>query len=243
MTFFNYLVEQFSIHSNLLPRAFSSISSHELNQHFTAIHALYMTNLNFKDFSDMSDLGWAYYPIPDKGNNFKNIADGFFYNRITNDFITMQFKYRITDSLMYPHQRDIHNLILNYHPTSHFIEVGFSKHLIYQRQVDIFNIYNPSRHIILRDYSQRYGIISEIDKKMIDNVFCWYINYFNHEDYMKALLNYHDHIKPLQSVHIPKCACELDSYQISETINLYSTASFKQHLVQNLTGLPLDQCK
>jgi len=152
----------------------------------------------------------------------------------------MQFKYR-TESIL--HTLKIKQLILNYHPTSHFIEVGYSKNIIYQNQVDVFNIYNPSHQLILRDYSQRYGIISESQKIMIDNVFCWYINYFNHDDYIKALLNYHDHIKPLQSVHVPSCACGLDSYQLSETINLYSTASFKQHLIQNLTGLPLEKCK
>ena len=84
----------------------------------------------------------------------------------------MQFKYRITDSLMYPNQRDIHNIIVNYHPTSHFIEVGFSKHIIYQNQVDVFNIYNLSSQLILRDYSQRYGIVSESHKLMVNNVFC-----------------------------------------------------------------------
>ena len=73
---------------------------------------------------------------------------GFFYNRITNDFITMQFKYR-TNSILHP--LNVKDLILNYHPTSNFIEVGYSKYFIYQNQVDIFNIYNPFRQIILRD--------------------------------------------------------------------------------------------
>jgi len=240
MTFFNYLVEQFSIHRNLLPDTFRFITPHELNQHFSCIHALYMTNLNFTDFSNMSDLGWAYYPILDKGNHFKNIADGFFYNRITNDFITMQFKYR-TNSIL--HARDLNNFILNYHPSSHFIEVGYSKHFIYQKQVDIFNIYNPSRQIILKDYSHRYGIVSDSHKLMADNVFSWYINNLNNRDYIHALNNYHSNIKPLTSVHIPNCACGLDTYQLHTHLNDYSTASFKQYLVETLTGLPLDQCK
>ena len=60
---------------------------------------------------------------------------------------------------------------------------------------------------------------------------------------MSALNNYHNHIKPLNSVHIPNCACGLDSYQLSVPINNYSTASFKQHLIQNITGLPLEKCK
>jgi len=240
MTFFNYLLEQFSIHKNLLPDAFRFITPHELNQHFSCIHALYMTNLNFTDYSDMSDLGWAYYPIPDRGNTFKYIPDGFFYNRITNDFITMQFKYR-TNSILHPLK--VKDLILNYHPTSHFIEVGYSKHFIYQKQVDIFNIYNPSRQIILKDYSHRYGIVSNSHKLMADNVFCWYMDNFNNLDYMKALDNYHNNIKSLTDVHIPSCACRLDSYQLDSHLNTYSTASFKQYLVQTLTGLPLDQCK
>jgi len=81
----------------------------------------------------------------------------------------MQFKYR-TNSILHPlHVKD---LILNYHPTSHFIEVGYSKHFIYQKQVDIFNIYNPSSHLLIKDYSERYGIVSESHKLMVNNVFC-----------------------------------------------------------------------
>ena len=66
---------------------------------------------------------------------------------------------------------------------------------------------------------------------------------FNNLDYMKALDNYHNNIKPLTDVHIPNCACGLDSYQLDSHLNTYSTASFKQYLVQTLTGLPLDKCK
>ena len=81
----------------------------------------------------------------------------------------MQFKYR-TNSILHP--LNVKDFILNYHTTSNFIEVGYSKYFIYQNQVDIFNIYNPSRQIILKDYSQRYGIISESHKFMANNVFC-----------------------------------------------------------------------
>lgn len=156
MTFFNYLVEQFSIHSHSLPGAFKYIRPHELNQHFTSIHALYMTSLNLKD------LGWAYYPIPDKGNTYKCIADGFFYNRITNDYITMQYKYRKDSSLNDLHLRE---LMLNYHHSSHFIEIGHKNHYLYKEQLNVFNRHNTMHDFIIRDYSHRYGLIGHTEKK------------------------------------------------------------------------------
>lgn len=74
---------------------------------------------------------------------------------------------------------------------------------------------------------------------MVDNVFCWSINDINNADYMRALNNYHNNIKTIQSVHIPNCVCGLDSYQLYNQPSTYTVYSAKQHL----TGLPLDKCK
>ena len=81
----------------------------------------------------------------------------------------MQFKYRNNRIL---NQLDLSNLMFNYHPTSHLIEVGFKHNALYQSQLNLFNYYNLHQSLILKDYSERYGIVSESQKLMASNVFC-----------------------------------------------------------------------